>query len=45
MEVALKPAHLGAEVGFLSVRYTWNQKLQLHTHVQCCSEEKGAWTE
>jgi hypothetical protein len=26
MEVARKPAYLGAEVGFFSVRYTWNQK-------------------
>ncbi len=35
MEVASDPKHLGAEIGFFSVLYTWNQKLGLHPHVHC----------
>jgi hypothetical protein len=35
LEVARNPRHLGAEIGFFSVLHTWNQKLQLHTHVHC----------
>jgi len=35
LEVARKPRHLGAEIGFFSVLHTWNQKLQLHPHVHC----------
>jgi hypothetical protein len=33
MEVAADPRHLGAEIGFVSVLHTWNQKLEHHPHV------------
>lgn len=33
LQVAADPAHLGAEVGFLSVLHTWGQNLHLHPHV------------
>jgi hypothetical protein len=32
LEVAADPAHLGAEIGFLSVLHTWGQNLQAHPH-------------
>jgi len=32
LEVARDPRHLGAEVGFLSILHTWNQRLQEHAH-------------
>ncbi len=35
LEIARNPRHLGAEIGFFSILYTWNQKLQLHPHVHC----------
>jgi hypothetical protein len=35
LEVARDPRHLGAEIGFLSVLHTWNQRLQFHPHVHC----------
>jgi len=35
LEVAASPAHLGAEIGFLSVLHTWGQNLQHHPHVHC----------
>jgi hypothetical protein len=35
LEVAASPAHLGAEIGFLSVLPTWGQNLQHHPHVHC----------
>src|SRR5271157_1899798 len=35
LEVARNPRRLGAEIGFFSVLHTWNQKLQLHSHVHC----------
>src|SRR5437879_4464204 len=35
LEIARKPRHLGAEIGFFSVLHTWNQKLQIHPHVHC----------
>jgi hypothetical protein len=34
-QVAADPAHLGAEVGLLSVLHTWGQNLHLHPHVHC----------
>jgi hypothetical protein len=34
-QIAADPAHLGAEVGFLSVLHTWGQNLHLHPHVHC----------
>ena len=33
LEVARDPRHLGAEIGFLSILPTWNQRLQEHAHV------------
>jgi len=35
LEVAANPAHLGAEVGFLSILHTWGQTLQRHPHIHC----------
>jgi len=35
LKVARDPKRLGAEIGFLSVLHTWNQKLQHHPHVHC----------
>jgi hypothetical protein len=32
LEVARDPRHLGAEIGFLSILHTWNQRLQPHAH-------------
>lgn len=34
-EIAANPAHLGAEVGFLSILHTWGQTLQRHPHIHC----------
>lgn len=33
--IAADPAHLGAEVGFLSVLHTWGQNLLHHPHIHC----------
>ncbi len=33
LKVARDPKHLGAEIGFLSILHTWNQRLQEHAHV------------
>ena len=33
LAVARDPCHLGAEIGFLSILHTWNQRLQEHAHV------------
>lgn len=33
LEVARDPSRLGAELGFLSILHTWNQRLQEHAHV------------
>ena len=35
LEVARDPQHFGAEIGFLSVLHTWNQKLEHHPHAHC----------
>jgi hypothetical protein len=35
LEVAADPAHLGAQIGFLSVLHTWGQNLLHHPHVHC----------
>src|SRR3954469_8626054 len=35
LTVARDPQHLGADIGFLSVLHTWNQKLLHHPHVHC----------
>ncbi len=34
-QIAADPAHLGAEIGFLSVLHTWGQDLRHHPHVHC----------
>jgi hypothetical protein len=33
--IAADARHLGAEIGFLAVLHTWNQKLLHHPHVHC----------
>jgi hypothetical protein len=35
LEIAADPAHLGAEIGFLSILHTWGQTLQRHPHIHC----------
>src|ERR1700757_281493 len=35
LEVARDPAHLGADIGFLSVLHTWGQNLLANPHVHC----------
>ena len=35
LEVARDPRRLGAEIGFLSILHTWNQRLQEHAHAHC----------
>lgn len=34
-EAAANPKNLGAQIGFLSVLHTWNQKMLHHPHVHC----------
>jgi hypothetical protein len=34
-EVALNPARLGAQIGFVAVLHTWTQRLLYHPHVHC----------
>src|SRR5881409_4529010 len=41
LEVARNPAHLGAEIGFFSVLHTWNQKLELHSHLHTAAPARG----
>lgn len=33
--IAADPAHLGAEIGFLTILHTWGQNLMHHPHVHC----------
>ena len=33
--IAADPAHLGAEIGFISVLHTWGQNLLHHPHLHC----------
>jgi hypothetical protein len=35
LTIARDPSHLGADVGFLAVLHTWNQKMMLHPHLHC----------
>lgn len=35
LQVAANPAHLGAEIGLISILHTWGQNLLLHPHVHC----------
>ena len=41
LEMAADPAHLGAEIGFMSILHTWGQTLQHHPHVHCVVPEGG----
>jgi hypothetical protein len=34
-QIAADPAHLGADIGFISVLHTWGQNLLHHPHVHC----------
>jgi hypothetical protein len=34
-ELTKDPAHLGAEIGFISILHTWGQNLQYHPHLHC----------
>ncbi len=34
-QIAADPKHLGANIGFLAVLHTWNQRLLHHPHVHC----------
>lgn len=48
-EVALRPANLGALIGFISILHTWTQKLLFHPHIHCIvpggglSRNKDKW--
>jgi Putative transposase len=33
--IAADPRHLGAEIGFLAVLHTWDQRLRHHPHLHC----------
>ncbi|MBV8706968.1 MAG: IS91 family transposase, partial [Acidobacteriaceae bacterium] len=35
LTIAADPKHLGAQLGFLAVLHTWNQKLLPHPHLHC----------
>jgi hypothetical protein len=35
LTIAADPRHLGAQLGFLAVLHTWNQKLLHHPHLHC----------
>jgi len=35
LTIAADPCHLGAQLGFLAVLHTWNQKLLHHPHLHC----------
>ena len=45
LEVGADPAHLGAEVGFLSILHTWGQTLQRHPHIHCVVPGGGLSTD
>jgi hypothetical protein len=34
-EVAATPANLGADIGFISILHTWDQRLNHHPHLHC----------
>lgn len=34
-EVAANPANLNAQIGFIAVLHSWDQKLQFHPHLHC----------
>ena len=47
-EVAANPKNLGAQVGFVALLHTWDQKLNLHPHIHCIvpggvDKEKTRW--
>src|ERR1700724_313669 len=35
LTIAREPSRLGAELGFLAVLHTWNQKMMTHPHLHC----------
>ena len=35
LAIARDPSRLGAELGFLAVLHTWNQKMRAHSHLLC----------
>jgi hypothetical protein len=35
LSIAREPSRLGAELGFLAVLHTWNQKMMTHPHLHC----------
>jgi hypothetical protein len=48
-EVAANPTNLGADIGFISILHTWDQKLNHHPHIHCIvpggglSRDKTRW--
>lgn len=47
-EVAANPKNLGAQVGFVALLHTWDQKLNLNPHIHCIvpggvDKEKTRW--
>jgi hypothetical protein len=34
-QVAANPKNLGAQIGFIAVLHTWDQRLNLHPHIHC----------
>ena len=48
-QLAADPRHLGAQIGFMAMLHTWNQKLGFHPHLHCIvtggglSEENRRW--
>ena len=48
-QVAANPKNLGAQIGFIAVLHTWDQRLNLHPHIHCIvpgggfREGKSGW--
>lgn len=40
-QVAANPKFLGAEIGFITILHTWNQKLDFHPHIHVISPKGG----
>ena len=49
LTIAADPRHLGAQLGFLAVLHTWNQKMLHHPHLHCLipaggiSPDRSCW--
>jgi len=41
LEIAADPRHLGAEIGIISILYTWGQNLLAHPHIHCAIPAGG----